>query len=112
MGEMFCFIEIKKSAYWRGTQGAASFFHHQEIWDEHLRDKPANNSCASFSSTLNQNWSPVIMTITGHLDDKIHVPQVLITGCWSIRPHNQGAIDPVIKYGWLTESGRLHLAER
>ena len=54
------------------------------------------------------------MTITdGHLDDKIHVPQVLITGCWSIRPHNQGAIDPVIKYSWLTESGRLlHLAER
>ena len=56
LGEMFCFIEIKKSAYWRGTQGAASFFHHQEIWDEHLRDKPANSSWTSLRRTLNQNW--------------------------------------------------------
>ena len=101
-----------KFTHWRATQGAASFFHHQEIWDEHLRDKPANSSCASFSSTLNHNWSLVMTNTDGHLDDKIHVSQVLITGCWSIRPHNQGAIDPVIKYGWLTESGRLHLAER
>ena len=73
-------VLLGKFTHWRGTQDAASFFHRQEIWDEHLHGKPA---------TVHQHFSGALLSKLGsHLNDKVHVAQVLITGCWSIRPHH------------------------